>query len=196
MVKFNMIDTQSMGIRKVFRIQKEKYFPLPEYELSVAKQVGVTVYGKVIDENYSRVLYDNPDFDLETVFLIDRVQKHKPISKEAVNHLRKLGVVEGKMPNIYISAAVAESMDDKAQYIKNKGFEDEAYRRWIINYLKTYKKANKQDFVRLLSSKLPDSLSEKQKVARIKNMLQKMKHEGIITTDCENKRLANWILVD
>ena len=78
--------------------------------------------------------------------------------------------------------------------IKNKGFEDEAYRQWIINYLKTYKKATKQDFVQLLNEKLSDSLSEKQKVAKIKYLLQKMKKEGIITTDTENKRLANWIL--
>lgn len=194
MVKFNMIDTQSMGIRKVFRIQQEKFFPLPEYEFAIANKVSVTVYGKVIDENYSRVLYDNPDFDIETAYLIDCVQKHKPISKEAVKHLRKLGVVEGKMPNIYVSAKVAESIDDKAQYIKNKGFDEEAYRNWIINYLKMYKKAKKQDFINLLKDKLPDALNEKQKVSKIRNLLQKMKQEGIITLDSDNKRLANWIL--
>lgn len=44
-----------------------------------------------------------------------------------MNYLRKLKVIEGKTPNIYISAKVAESIDDKAQYIKNKGFDDEAY---------------------------------------------------------------------
>lgn len=33
-----------MGIRKVFRIQQEKYFPLPDYELSTQNQVGVVVY--------------------------------------------------------------------------------------------------------------------------------------------------------
>lgn len=195
MVKFNMIDTQSMGIRKVFRIQQEKFFPLPEYELSTANQVNVSVLGKVIDENYSRVLYDNPNFDIETVFLIDCVQKHKYISKEAVKHLRKLGVIEGKMPNIYISAKVAESIDDKAQYIKNKGFNDEAYCKWIINYLETYHHATKQDFIDLLQEKLPDSLDEKQKNDKIRNLLQKMKRNGTITTDSTNKRLANWILV-
>lgn len=194
MVKFNMIDTQSMGIRKVFRIQQKKFFPLPEYELATKNQVSVTVYGKLIDENYSRVLHDNPDFDIETAYLIDRVQKHKPISKDALRYLRKLGVVEGKKPNIYISAKVAESIDDKAQYIKNKGFEDEAYRKWIINYLKTYKKAKKQDFIDLLKDKLPDTLSDEQKIAKVKYLLQKMKHEGTITTDSDNKRLANWIL--
>lgn len=194
MVKFNMIDTQSMGIRKVFRIQQEKYFPLPDYELSTANQVGVVVYGKVLDENYTWVLFDNPNLDIETVFLIDRIQKHRTISKEAVRHLRKIGVVEGKMPNLYISAKIAESMDEKAQYIRNKGFDEEAYQKWIISYLETYKKAKKQDIIQLLAEKLPDSLSEAQKEAKIKNILQKMKQNGMITTDSPNKRLANWIL--
>lgn len=195
MVNFNMIDTQTTGIRRAFRIQKEKYFPLPDYDLSRRNQVTVTVYGKILDENYTHVLFDNPDFDLVTVYLMDCVQKHKPISREAVKYLRKLGVVEGKMPNIYISAKIAECMDEKGQYIRNKGFNEEAYQKWIISYLETYKKAKKQDIIQLLAEKLPDTLSEAQKEAKIKNILQKMKQNGIITTDSSNKRLANWILV-
>ena len=195
MVKFNMIDTQSMGIRKVFRIQQDRYFPLPDYDLSKVKQVGVTVYGKVIDDNYSRVLFDNPNLDLETVFLIDRIQKHKAIDKEAVKYLRKLGVVEGKMPNVYISAQIAESIDEKEQYVKNKGFEDEAYQKWIVSYLEAYNTGKKRDFIKLLADKLPDTLNETQKEAKVKNLLQKMKNAGVITLDSKNKRLANWILV-
>lgn len=196
MVRFNMIDTQSMGIRKVFRIQQDKYFPLPDYELTIQNQVGVIVYGKIIDENYSQVLFSNPDFDLDTVFLIDRIQKHKPIAKDAVKYLRKLGVIEGKVPNLYISAKLAENMDEKAQYIRNKGFDEEAYQKWIISYLKIYKKASKQDIIQLLTEKLPDSLSATQKESKIKNILQKMKQNRMITTDSVNKRLANWILTD
>lgn len=195
MVKFNMIDTQSMGIRKVFRIQQEKYFPLPDYELTRQDQVGVVVYGKILDENYTRVLYDNPDFEIETVFLIDRIQKHRAIDKDAVKYLRRLGVVEGKMPNLYISAKIAESMDEKTQYIRNKGFEEEAYKKWIISYLETYGLGKKQDFIKLLKDKLPDNLEEKQKEEKVRNLLKKMKKEGIITTDSDNKRLANWVLV-
>ena len=194
MVKFNMIDTQSMGIRKVFRIQQEKYFPLPDYDLSTHNKIEVTVYGKVIDDNYSRVLFDNPDFDIETVFLIDRIQKHKEISKDAVKHLRKLGVIEGKMPNVYISAKIAESIDEKAQYVKNKGFDEDAYRKWIISYLETYKSGKKQDFIKLLKDKLPDTLDDKQKESKVRNLLKKLRAEGIITTDSDNKRLANWVL--
>ena len=196
MYKLNMIDTQTMGIRKVFRIQKEKFFPMPDYDLSEKTQVSVTVYGKILNENYTKVLYDNPDLDIETVFLIDSVQKHKPINKDAVKYLRKLGIIEGKMPNIFISAGISEIIDDKAQYIKNKGFDEEAYCQWIINYLKTYKKAKKKDFLELLGNKLPDSMTDKQKEAKLKNILNKMQRKGIITTDSDNKRKANWILVN
>ncbi len=194
MVKLNMIDTQAMGIRRVFRIQQEKFFPLPDYDFSVPRQISVTVYGKVLDENYSRVLFENPDFDLSTVYLIDRVQKHIPISKEAIKELRRLGVIEGKAPNIYVSAKVAESTDTKAQYVKNKGFDDEYYKKLIISYLETYEKGKKQDFIELLADKLPDTMDEKQKNSKVRNLLGSLKNEGRITTDSDNKRLANWIL--
>ena len=195
MVKLNMIDTQAMGIRKVFRIQKEKFFPLPDYDLSKPNQVVVSVYGKVLDENYTRVLFENPDFNLTTVYLIDRVQKHQTISRDAVKYLRKLGVIEGKMPNIYISAAMAESMGQKAQYVKNKGFSDEMYKQWIIQYLKTYGEGSKQDFVALLADRLPDTMDSKQTEAKVKNLLSSLRYAERITTNSPNKRLAKWILV-
>ncbi|MEY8430214.1 ATP-binding protein [Lachnospiraceae bacterium 48-42] len=194
MVNFNMIDTQTTGIRRAFRIQKERYFPLPDYDLSRARQVKVTIYGKILDENYTHMLFENPDFDLKTVYLADCVQKHKPINKEEVRYLRKLNVIEGKMPNIYISARIAEYVDEKAQCVKNKGFEEEAYRKRIISYLETYKLGKKQDFIQLLKDKLPDTLDENQKESKVRNLLKKMKKEGIITTDSDNKRLANWVL--
>lgn len=194
MVNFNLIDTQTTGIRRAFRIQQEKYFPLPDYDFSRKNEVVVKIYGKILDENYTFVLFENPDFDLTTVYLADCVQKHKPIDKEAVKYLRRLGVIEGKMPNIYISAKMAASLDEKAQYVKNKGFEEEAYQKWIISYLETYKKGNKQDFIELLKDKLPDTLDDKQKESKVRNLLKKMKNQGLITTDSDNKRLANWVL--
>jgi ATP-dependent DNA helicase RecG len=157
-------------------------------------KVSVTVYGKVLNENYSRILFDHPDYDLTTVFLIDKVQKHEPIDKDAVKYLRKLGVIEGKVPNLYISADVAESIDEKAQYVKNKGFDDEAYKKWIISYLETYHKGKKNEFLVLLDDKLPATMDAKKKESKVKNLLQSLKNEGLITTDSPNKRLANWIL--
>lgn len=195
MVKLNMIDTQTMGIRRVFRIQQEKYFPLPDYDLSAQRQVGVKVYGKALNENYTQVLFQNPDFDLTTVYLMDRVQKHEPISKEAVKYLRKLKVIEGKLPNIYISASLAANVEEKAQYVKNKGFDEDAYKRWIIKYLEEYGSGKKKDFVILLKDKLPDTMNDKQKLIKVQNLLQAMRKDGVIILDSDNLRAGNWILV-
>lgn len=195
MVKLNMIDTQTMGIRRVFRIQQEKYFPLPDYDFNVQRQVRVTVYGKVLDENYSKVLFRNPDFDLTTVYLMDRVQKHEVISKDALKYLRRLRVVEGKMPNIYISASLAANEEEKAQYVKNRGFNEEAYKKWIINYLETYGTGKKKDFLILLKDKLPDTMNDKQKLVKVQNLLQTLRKDGVIALDSDNLRTGNWVLV-
>ncbi len=194
MVKFNMIDTQSMGIRRVFRIQKEKYFPLPDYDFSYRQQVNVTVYGRIINENYTRVLFNNQDMDLETVYLIDRVQKNKRINRDAAKYLKKMGFVEGKYPNLFVSAKIADSIDEKAQYVKNKAFDDEYYRQLIINYLKKFNSATKDDIRQLIITKLPDVLSASQKENKIRNILYGMKQKGLIEKEGTNNKNSKWIL--
>jgi len=196
MTNFRMIDTAAMGIRKVFFILWNRYFPLPDYALEQNK-VAVTVYGKLLNENYSRVLFlnrDNPDFDLNCVFLIDRVQKKLPISKEAAQHLRSMGIIEGKYPNIFVSASVAAALDKSAQYIKNKGFDDSHYCDLVIAYLKKFKRASKKDIRGLLFDKLSDVLDEKQKEIKVKNLLQDMRRKKYIQRDSQNNRTSNWIL--
>lgn len=120
MVNFRMIETASSGIRRVYSIMQERLFPLPDYDLSEYNVVKVTVYGKVLDENYTNILFQNPDMDLRIVYLLDRVQKGEHIDRKDANKLRKMNLIEGKMPNLYISVNVAERLDQKAQYIKNK----------------------------------------------------------------------------
>lgn len=194
MVNFNMIDTQSMGIRKVYRIQKEKYFPMPDYDFSVGNQVSVTVYGKVLDENYCKVLFEHPNYDLQTVFLIDQVQKHRKITNEQVKYLRKLNLIEGRMPNIYLSAEVAISLNKKEQYVKNKGFDDAFYKELIIEYLKKFESGTREDFRKLLLEKLPDSLDDKQKENKIKNILYTMRKHGAIEKVGNASKYTKWKL--
>lgn len=192
MVKLYMIDTATMGIRKVFRIQKEKYFPLPDYDLSVLNQVSVTVYGKILNNDYMHILYDYPDLDLETVFLLDRVQKGLSISNENIAHLRKLKLVEGRKSNLFLSASVSKSIEGEAQYIKNKGFDDQYYKNLIIEYLKKFNSAKKKDIRVLLWDKLPDILDDKQKERKIGNLLASLKKEKIIKTSISDR--TEWIL--
>jgi ATP-dependent DNA helicase RecG len=194
MTNFNMIDTVAMGIRRVFRIQQGRYFPMPDYDLSFPGKVAVRVYGKTLDDNYTRLLFEHQEYDLETVFLIDRAQKKLPLNREQIKHLRTLGVIEGKSPHIYVSATVAESIDEKAQYIRNRGQSDEYYKQMIVDYLKKWGKGTKGDFVELLGDKLPDVLDEKQKSNKIRNFLTSMHKDGIIERTSSNHRTGAWRL--
>lgn len=194
MVLFHMIDTATLGIRRAYNIQKAKYFPMPDYNISSGTQVEVTVYGKTIDDNYMHILYDHQDLDLQTVFLLDRVQKGLPLDKADVDKLRAAKLVEGRISSLFLSASASKSIDDSASYIKNKGFDDKYYKDLIVEYLKQYKTARKKDIRNLLWDKLPDALSDTQKENKMRNLLTSMKKAGIIDTDSDNQQKSNWIL--
>lgn len=54
-----------------------------------------------------------------------------------------------------------------------------------------YHKAKKQDSIRLLKDKLPDSLSDKPKVAKIKYLLQKMRLEELSQ---QIRKIKDWLI--
>jgi ATP-dependent DNA helicase RecG len=196
MTSFNMIDTVAMGIRKVFKIQQERQLPMPDYLFLRPDKVVVRVYGKTLDENYMRILYDHPEFDIETVYLLDCIQKKQPLGQEQYKHLRSLGIIERKAPNVFISATIAEILDEKAQYIKNRGQSDKYYKQMILDYLRKWHKCTKKDFIELLGDKLPDVLTEKQKDDKIRNLLASLRRERFIYNTAPNRRGAVWELAE
>lgn len=98
---------------------------LPIFNLEMPNRVIVTVYGKVLDPNYARLLHANGDLDLRTVFLLDQVQKKKTISKDDFSQLKSRNLVEGRYPNIYVSYKEAKVVGDKANYVQQKGLDEE-----------------------------------------------------------------------
>lgn len=194
MAAFHMIDTATLGIRRAYNIQKAKYFPMPDYNVSSGTQVEVTIYGKTLNDSYMHILYDHQDLDLQTVFLLDRIQKGLPVEKEDVDRLRGQKLVEGRLTSLYLSASAAKSIDESTTYIKNKGFDDKYYKDLIVEYLKQYKKAKKKDIRELLWDKLPDALSDKQKEYKIGNLLAVLKKNNIIDTDSTNQQRSYWVL--
>ena len=107
MVQMDMIDTIAMGIPKVFQMQRKRYFPLPTYDLSDPTRVRVSVYGKTINESYSRLLYAKPDLPMDVVYLLDKVQKGEEITNEEAAELHRLKLIEGRYPHISITNALA-----------------------------------------------------------------------------------------
>lgn len=167
---------------------------MPDYNVSTGSQVEVTVYGKSLNDNYMHILYDHQDLDLQTVFLLDRVQKGLPIDKVDADRLRSFKLVEGRLSSLYLSASAAKSIDESANYIKNKGFDDKYYKDLIVEYLKKYERAKKKDIRDLLWDRLPNALNDTQKENKIRNLLSSMKKKDIIEPDSSNQQKSYWIL--
>lgn len=193
MANMYMIDTNSMGIPTIYQIQRNKYFPLPTYDLNTINRVKVTVFGKILDKNYTQLLYSNAELDIQTVFLLDKVQKKEIISKEQFKILKKDGLVEGRYPNIFVSFKIANIVDQKANYIRNKGLDDDICKQLIIKALQTLGEASKQDLMKVLNKALPEILSDAQKSKKVSNLLQNLKAQNIITISGSN-RYAKWKL--
>lgn len=193
MVNLYMIDTNSMGIPMMYQIQRDKCFPLPTYDLNIINRVKVTVYGKILDKNYTQLLYTNGDLDMRTVFLLDQVQKHEVVSKESFKQLKKQGLVEGRYPNIFVSFKVADIVGQKAVYVRNKGLNDDICKQLIIKALESMGEASKQELMEVLEKALPEVLSDEQKSKKVSNLLQAMKKEGLVFAEGKN-RYAKWSL--
>lgn len=176
MKNLDMIETQGGGIRKIYNFQRQRFFPLPDYDFSNGK-VKVTIMGKVLNEEFARILVKNPKLLLEDIILLDKVQKQKKVSGHELKYLRKLKFVEGRKPNIYLSAKVIEPTKDsqlKAEYIKNRGLEDSFLKKYIYDYVKMGR-TKRMDIDNFIWDKLSNILDETQKKNKIKNLLQELR---------------------
>ncbi|MGK5091774.1 hypothetical protein WDW89_07115 [Deltaproteobacteria bacterium TL4] len=81
----------------------------------------------------------------------------------------------------------------KAQYIKHRGFDDEHYKKMILEYLKTYHHCSRHDIDVLLLDKLPAILDNKQKNRKIGNLISSLRFEGKIKNEGSDKK-PKWIL--
>lgn len=181
MVNLQMIDTIGSGIKRVFNLQRSRFFPMPDYDLSDAQRVRVRLSGKILDENYSRLLISRTDLSLIDVIALDRVQKKKPLSSAELTRLKRLKLIEGRRPNLFVSARIAEVTHGQADYIRHRAFDKDHYKKLVLSLLREFGPVSRKEIDRLLLEKLPDILTPQQKENRIKNLLQEMsKKDGSI----------------
>jgi len=195
MVNLNMIDTIGGGIKKMFYLQKNRYLPLPSYILDDKNKVSVRIIGKVIDENYTRLLMEDPSLNIRTIMALDKVQKKEKIDKELYKKLKKEGLVEGRYPSIYVVSKIAEATGDKAIYIKHRAFDKEFYKKLIIDLLKKFGSASRKEIDDLLMNKLSDVLTYKQKKKKIGNLLYEMAYKDKTIQNTGSDRKPSWVLI-
>lgn len=180
MVNIKMIDSQGYGIHTMFSLQKDRYLPMPDYTMGVEDGVLLTIPGNVIDIEYSIRLIQDTSIDLTTAVLLDRVQKHLPISNEATKRLRKERLIEGRKPHLIISKALAQSTGREAEYSKNKPFSDTFCCDLIIKALQEHRSLPRHKVNELVLEYLPKGQSEQNKIYKVGNLLSKLKRQGKI----------------
>src|SRR5690606_25317447 len=97
MMQLNLIDTIGSGIRRMFIKQREKFFPMPDYDFA-NNRVQVKITGKVLNIDYARKLAELPELSLDNIIALDQVQKNHLINDEDAYDLRKKGLIEGRKP--------------------------------------------------------------------------------------------------
>ncbi len=195
MVNLGMIDRLGYGIHSIYQAQRQRFFPMPDYILSERNKVVLQIYGHAINENYTKLLIERKDLPLDKVVLLDKVQKNQSITEAAANILRKQKLIEGRKPNYFVAASIAEATDDKASYIKNKAFDKAYYKNLVIEFIKKYKKASREDIDKLLMDKLSNVLNETQKRNKIRNMLHEMsKKDKTIFNRSKSTAKPDWVL--
>ena len=193
MSELHMIDAMGYGIRDVYRSQRTRYLPMPDYKL-FGDHVAVRVYGNIVDEAYSRLLISENDISIADVVSLDRVQKHFPIDKKVAAHLRKLKYIEGRGKQIRISSRIAALTNKRAEYIQLKATEDANLKRMILDYIAQFDVASRADIDTLLLTKMHDALSDEEKRVKVGNLLTALRVSNKIVNRGTRSK-SQWVLV-
>lgn len=137
MVDFNMIDTVSRGIKKMFNEQWRRHFPMPDYEIDAKnRKVSVRIYGNEINKRYTNLLKTNNSLTLWDCISLDAVQKGRTIHEDVAQDLLNRGLIEGEAPNYTIYLGIAKATRQLQGYTRQKGLDKEKIKQMILQYLK------------------------------------------------------------
>ena len=194
MSRLNLIDHMGYGIHRMITDQVRRFLPLPDYDLTREGEVRLTMPGAVIDKNYSRLLMSRTDLPLEDVLALDRVQKRLPIPERMRRRLKRARLIEGRSPDLHVSAVVAHATGGEAEYIRLRPLDDQHYAKLITDYLAKFGPASRKDIDDLLLPLLSSILTDQQKRDKVKNLLTKLRSDGAIR-NVGSRQKPRWELV-
>ena len=194
------------GFNKIFTelLSKGKSIPIPEEtQYSLTFVIDAEIVSERLLElaaEYKKLKGRDVDMDallvLNTILAkgktsLSQLENTPNISrytlKHALEELIELDFIEmtGKASGVHyiLHSSKQSSTLDKTNYIKNKGFDDEYYRKLILEYLHKFRIASREDINGLLSDKLPGNLTPKQKFYKVGNLLANLRKKGYIVSD-------------
>lgn len=195
MAEVGMIDKVGFGIHDMVLAQRRRFLPLPDYEGSSPLRTVFNVYGQEIDENYSHWLMERTDLPIEHVLWLDRVQKKHKLDAAQVAELRRAGLIEGRSPNLNISAQLAVATGQEVEYLNRRRPDSDDYKTALCKLLALGPQPRtKVDELLLpkLQLWIPELAHRKEYV---RGLLKEMSKEGRIQNIGGPTKAALWALL-
>ena len=190
MVNLNLADSEGGGIKRMFEIQRQRLFPLPEYDLSKQDVVKVTLFGNMIDERHSRLLINREDLSLDQAFLIDQLQKGKDIGPKGHQRLEDAGFPIGKYPNIHRMPVAAQALPNESTSIEYSDFAMEYYLDMAVEFVANEGPVSFDQLNQHIREMLPRMWTEEYKESIISELLQQLRKSNRI----ESQGLADSLM--
>ncbi len=194
MASLGMVDRMGYGLHDNFLRQRQRYFPLPDFDLTQAGTVRYVLHGQLLDENYSRLLLTLSDLPLAQIVALDRIQKGETPDLSALKELRQAQLVSGNRPRLIINDHALIQAAHRAAYVRNRAQDFEHYRKLVLDYLRLYPGSSRKELNELLLPKLPEALNASQRSDYVHNLLGKLKSAGLVRVE-GFKRGARWFWV-
>ena len=185
MVDFNMIDTVSRGIKKMFNEQWRRHFPMPDYDIDAEnRKVSVRIYGNEINEQYTNLLKTNKSLTLWDCISLDSIQKGRSIHEEIAQNLLSRGLIEGETPNYTISLGIAKATRQLQDYTKQKGLDKEKIKQMVLQYLKNAgsEGVRREGIYEYVKDVLPQAKTREQQLRLLGDMLNALSVDKLIYT--------------
>ena len=194
------------GFNKIFTelLSKGKRIPVPEetqYSLTFIVEAEI-ISERLLELSAEYKKLKGKDVDMDALLVLNTILNNGKTSfsqlestpnisrytlKYALEELLDLGFIEttGKASGLLYILHSSKQINarEKASYIKNKGFDDDYYRKLIVEFLRKFGSASREDIHKLLVDKLPGTLTQKQKFYKVGNLLAFLRKNGHIVTD-------------
>jgi ATP-dependent DNA helicase RecG len=193
MVEINMIDTIGSGIRRMYSKMKQRFFPMPDFTIEM-ERVEVRIYGRILDERYAALLASDESLSIFDVITLDRIVKKLPVDDAIIHALRSKKLIEGRKPNLHISAKVAQVTGEKAKYTRYRAMDKQYYFDLILKGIRQHGFLTRKDIDELLWNKLPDYMTDKQRRTKISNLINELSNKLEKICNEGSDRAPKWVL--
>ena len=93
-----------------------------------------------------------------------------------------------------VAGKVSAVAGQKAQHIRNRGFDSQYYRDMIVALVREHQPVSREDIDKLLLDKLPEVLTQAQKLSKIHNLLSSQ--AGKTIRDVGSRAVSQWVLME